>query len=76
MTKRSDSGTPEVRVGSRGSVVSPELSDPLRGSLPDHGRHSGRRGCPVPIIELRVTSEAKRSSFHPSVPRGRSGSTR
>src|SRR5262245_44065250 len=40
-----------------------------------HAASSGRLARPVPIMELRVTSAASRSSLHPSVPAGRMGST-
>src|SRR5206468_7320801 len=37
---------------------------------------AGALGRPTPIIESRVTSPARSSSLRPSVPAGRSGSTR
>lgn len=44
---------------------------------PCHRRNLCRQaGRPVPIIELRVTRLARRSSSHPSVPSGRIGRTR
>lgn len=37
---------------------------------------TGAMGSPVPIMASRVTSSLRRSSLHPCVPEGCSGSTR
>src|SRR5262249_20459916 len=41
-----------------------------------HRGFSGSVGRPVPIMQSRVTIDARRSSLHPSVPGGRIGRTR
>src|SRR5262249_45795688 len=55
--------------------------DQIRDLHPCHARHSslppsGNVGRPVPIMQSRVTIDARRSSLHPSVPSGRIGRTR
>src|SRR5262245_31697863 len=57
-----------------------DLAEAVHAAHVVHAVHqatsSGRLAKPVPIIESRVTSCARRVSLQPSVPAGRIGSTR
>src|SRR5436190_9206396 len=54
----------------------PEAHHAAHVLCPVHDTSRGNSGSPVPIMLSRVTSEASCSSLQPSVPAGRSGSTR